>query len=104
MARAGTRVPDRRSAGHCPGVDSSSCGDLPDRFSPGDARAGDWADGTAGLRADGQFRTVETGHGRGRKAVGNLQRPEFWGATGFAGHCRLYGVVPGPDDAETLAL
>jgi hypothetical protein len=66
------------------------------------ARAGDRARRVAGLRAGGWLRTMEAGDGRGTEAVGNIQRPEFWGASGFAGYRRVYGIVPGADDAETV--
>src|SRR5260370_26658164 len=54
------------------------------------ARARDWADGGAGLRPRELSRAMEAGLGRGREAVGNLQRPEFWGAVHADGHRRLY--------------
>jgi hypothetical protein len=34
--------------------------------------------------------------------VGIVQRPEFWGALGFAGHCRLYRSVFGHNDLEIV--
>src|ERR1035441_7702448 len=103
MARAGTRVPDRCPAGHHSGVGFPSCRDVPDCFSPGAARAGDWVDGSASLRARQLFWVVEAGLGRGRESVGNLQRLEFWSFVRAPGHRRPYRTIPGPDDVETLA-
>src|SRR5208337_2913178 len=103
MARAGTRVPDRRCARHYSGLDLPSGSDLPDRLSPGGARPGDWVVRSICLRPGQLFRTVETGPGRRPEAVGHLQRPEFRRALRSAGHRRLYRTIPGADDAETLA-
>src|ERR1035437_7171193 len=103
MARAGTRIPDRRSTRDCSGIGFPSCRDVPDCFSPGAARAGDWIDGSASLCARQLFRAVETGFGRGREAVGNPQRLEFWSFVRAPCHRQLYRTVPGPDDVETLA-
>ena len=47
-------IPDRRSAGYCPGFGLPACCDVPDRLSPGGARAGDWAVRVVGLRPGGQ--------------------------------------------------
>src|ERR1035441_6122870 len=103
MARAGTRIPDRCPAGHHSGVGFPSCRDVPDCLSPGAARAGDWVDGSASLRARQLSRAVEAGLGCGREAVGNLQRLEFWSFVRAPGHRRLYRTIPPPDYVVTLA-
>ena len=104
MERAGTGIPDRGSAGDCPGAGLPSRSDVSHRLSTSGAWAADWDFRAARWRAGGQFRTMETGSGRGAEAVGDFQHFEFWSLGGAAGHCRLYGIVSGAADAETVAL
>src|ERR1700688_1366083 len=100
--RAGTHIPRWRPVGHRPGVDFSTNRDVPDRLPASRPRASDRFFYIAALRARRQFGTVEAGTRRGAEALGTIQRAELQRLGGLTGHRRLYGAIPGLDNAANL--
>jgi hypothetical protein len=101
--RAGTRIPCWRPAGHRPGVDISTNGDVLDCLPASRPRTNDRVSNFAALCVGRQPGTVEAGTRCGAEALGTIQRVELQRPGGLTGDRWLHGIIPGLDNAKNLA-